>query len=63
MVHIRYLYGGIVLGVVALLWRDKRVVTLLSTNAQPQESDTVQRREGDGTRRSVTCPAAMALYN
>ena len=50
-------------GVVALLWRDNRVVTLLSTNAQPQQSDSVQRRESDGTRRSVPCPAAMALYN
>ena len=50
-------------GVVALLWRDNCVVTLLSTNAQPQQSDTVQRRESDGTRSSVPCPAAMALYN
>ena len=45
------------------MWRDNRVVTLLSTNAQPQQCDSVQRKEGDGTRRSVPCPAPMALYN
>ena len=50
-------------GVVALLWRDNRVVTLLSTNAQPQQQDSVQRREHDGRRVDVPCPAAMALYN
>ena len=38
-------------------------VTLLSTNARPPQSDTVERREGDGTCRSVPCPAAIALTN
>lgn len=50
-------------GVVALLWLDNRVVTLLSTNAQPSEIDQVQRKQHDGTRVNVRCPAAMALYN
>ena len=50
-------------GVMALLWRDNRVVTLLSTNAQPQEQSTVQRREHDGSRSDVPCLAAMELYN
>ena len=50
-------------GVVALLWRDNRVVTLLSTNAQPQQQAVVQRREHDGSRIDVRCPAAMELYN
>ena len=50
-------------GVVALLWLDNRVVTLLSTNAQPNQLDTVQRKERDGSRQTVRCPAAMALYN
>ena len=50
-------------GVLAFLWRDNRVVTVLSTNTQPQQIDTVQRREQDGSRTNVSCPAAMALYN
>ena len=47
-------------GVVALLWLDNRVVT---PNAQPNQLDTVQRKERDGSRQTVRCPAAMALYN
>ena len=50
-------------GVLAFLWRDNRVVTVLSTNTQPQQIDTVQRREQDGSRINISCPAAMALYN
>ena len=47
----------------AFLWRDNRVVTVLTTNTQPQQHDVVQRREHDGTRSDVPCPVAMALYN
>ena len=47
----------------ALLWRDNHVVTFLFTNSQPQECDTVQRRESDGSHSDVPCPSAMALYN
>ena len=50
-------------GVVAFLWRNNRVVTVLSTNTQPQQHDIIQRREHDGTRSDVPCPVAMALYN
>ena len=50
-------------GVVALLWRDNRVVTVLSTNTQPQQQAVVQRRENDGSRIDVQCPAVMAMYN
>ena len=39
------------------------MVTLLSTNTLPQEQSTVQRREHDGSRSDVPCPAAMELYN
>ena len=49
-------------GVMAFLWRDNRVVTVLSTNAQPQEQEIVERHENDGHRVDVPCPAAMALY-
>ena len=46
-----------------ILWKDNRVVTLLSTNAQPQNHSTVQCRQRDGSRRDVPCPEAMDLYN
>ena len=49
-------------GVVAMLWRDNRVVTLLSTNTQPHEQDTVQWRQQDGSRITVCCPSAVAKY-
>ena len=48
-------------GVITFLWRDNRVVTVLSTNAQPQEQEVVQRRD-DGHRVDVPCPEAMPLY-
>ena len=35
----------------------------LSTNAQPQQQDTVQCHEYDGRRVDVPCTTAMALYN
>ena len=50
-------------GVTALLWRDNRVVTLLSTNAQPQQHSTVQRKEHDGSHSDIPCPVGMELYN
>ena len=49
-------------GVIALLRRDNKVVTLLSTNV-PQQQSTVQRREHNGSKTDVPCPAAVELYN
>ena len=49
-------------GIVAMLWLDNRVVTVLSTNAQPHERDVVQRRQHDRSRVDVGCPTAVALY-
>ena len=49
-------------GIHAFLWRDNRVVTILSTSAQPHELGMVQRREHNGTRVNVQCPAALAHY-
>ena len=38
------------------------MVTLLSTNAQPHEEETVQRRQRNGSRTAVRCPSAVAKY-
>ena len=50
-------------GVVDFLWLDNWVVTVLSTNTQPRQINTIQRHEQDGSRTNVSCPAAVALYN
>ena len=45
----------------AMLWKDNRVVTVLSTNSQPHEEDVVQRRQRDGAKVDVTRPV-LALH-
>ena len=47
---------------VGMLWRDNRVVTLLSTNTQPDEREVIQRRQPVGSRVDVPCPTAVARY-
>ena len=49
--------------IVATLWLDNRVVTVLSTNSQPAEMSQVRRRQGDGSRREIPCPSSVAKYN
>ena len=46
----------------AILWRDNRVVTVLSTNSQPHEEEVVQRRQHNGSKVDVRCPSAVAKY-
>ena len=49
-------------GIMATLWKDNRVVTVLSSNSQPNEEDVVQRWQRDGSKVDVRCPAALAKY-
>lgn len=49
--------------VVGALWQDNKVVYLLSTNCQPQESGTVTRKLQDSTSVTVPCPASVISYN
>ena len=44
------------------LWRDKRIVSLLSTMTQPADTTHVTRREGNDSK-SVICPTAIKTYN
>ena len=44
------------------LWRDKRIVSLLSTMTQPANTTHVTRREGNDSK-SVICPTAIKTYN
>ena len=45
-----------------MLWRDKRVVTVLSTNSQPHEEDVVQRRQHNGSRMNLRCPSKYQQF-
>jgi hypothetical protein len=47
---------------VATAWKDKKVVTYLSTNCDPTESRVVQRRKKDGTLQNVSAPIVSDLY-
>ena len=48
---------------VVTVWQDNRPVTILSTNSQATTPQSVQRRQKDGTRKDVSCPEAIILYN
>lgn len=49
--------------VTASAWKDRKVVTVLSTNTQPTDNGAVLRKQQDGTRISVPCPQAIISYN
>ena len=45
------------------LWKDNKVVPVMSTDSQPLFWGFVQRRLQDGHRVDVECPESMVLYN
>ena len=45
-----------------VLWQDNKVVKVLSTNADPTDERTEQRKCKDGSSQSVPCPLAIMLY-
>ena len=49
--------------VAATVWMDKKPVTSMYTGFDPKETTTVLRRQKDGSRVPVPCPAAIAAYN
>ena len=50
-------------GVVGTLWKDNKVVCVLSTNFQPKETGNVTCKLCDGTSASVPCTTAIIAYN
>ena len=48
---------------VATVWKDKKLVTTLSTVCTADKSQPVQRRERDGTQKAVDCPMSVVTYN
>ena len=47
----------------ATMWLDNDLVTMLSTNAQPGEVKTVRRKQSDGKLVDIQCPASVLSYN
>ena len=49
--------------VTAVVWQDKRVVLLLSTNSDPRTDGTVTRKTGKGNEEiEIACPQAVRNY-
>ena len=48
---------------VAVVWKDKKPVTMLSTLSCPDDTVTVNRRQKDGTALVVECPSSIKMYN
>jgi len=49
--------------VTAVVWQDKRVVLLLSTNSDPRTDDSVTRKTGKGNEEiEIACPQAVINY-
>ena len=45
------------------MWRNKKLVYVMSTNSQPEGDSTVRRRNRDGTAQQVPCPPSVVAYN
>lgn len=50
-------------GMLALKWKDKRAVSLLSNYHDSHETSTVKRKNKDGTVEDVLCPQLLIDYN
>ena len=49
--------------VMAVVWQDKRVVILLSTNSDPRTDGSVTRKIGKGSEETeIACPQAVINY-
>ena len=47
----------------ASVWRDCKLVYVMSTNSDPEGSTTVQRKERDGSAQMIPCPPNVVAYN
>ena len=45
------------------VWKDTKLVYVMSTNATPSVSTTVKRRARDGSVREISCPPNVYNYN
>ena len=49
--------------ITATSWQDNKIFTVMSTNCQPNQGETVLRRQRNGSRVALPCPTAVVLYN
>lgn len=49
-------------GIVGFKWQDTKEVLVMS-NCHDDELTTVERKQKDGTKKSVSCPEAISFYN
>ena len=49
--------------IVAVAWKDNKVVNIASTLASPDDTTTVNRTQKNGTRLAIPCPRSVRLYN
>ena len=49
--------------VCASAWQDRKTVMAMYTGCDPTKSQTVKRRQKDGSSRTVPCPTGLANYN
>ena len=47
---------------VATIWRDKKDVKMLSTLCDPNSTQTVERKQKDGSKIRIPCPDAVVVY-
>ena len=45
------------------VWQDTKPVVVTSSNSDPKATDTVQRKQKDGTRTDISSPTSISLYN
>ena len=48
---------------VASVWRDRKLVYVMSTNCPPTGNTKVQRKEKDGSKKMIPCPPSIVEYN
>ena len=48
---------------VATVWKDKKDVKMLSTLCDPNSTQTVERKQKDGSKIRIPCPDAVVVYN
>ena len=46
-----------------LAWKDKKVVTMLNTDCNPNNTTNVKMKGRDGQSTSVSCPESVKMYN
>ena len=47
----------------ATVWKDKKLVKMLSTMSNPLTTSSVERKQKDGSKITVPCPDAVVVYN